>query len=151
MTQPRATTQANRRVFASAIAASGSSNAPGTGITVTSGAGTPELRELLDGPVEHPGGELAVEARDDDRHRAPLPAVGRALDHGDAVGDRELARRVLRRVQRHAVADDRLLVAEERVLLEPLRHASSSSASNVRSFRSWWCSRWPSFARLAAR
>ena len=33
--------QPNRRVFASAIAASGSSNAPGTGITVTESRETP--------------------------------------------------------------------------------------------------------------
>ena len=44
--------QAKRRVFASAIAASGSSNAPGTGITVIDPALDAERLELLERGVE---------------------------------------------------------------------------------------------------
>ena len=44
ITQPSATTHENLRVFASAIAASGSSNAPGTGITVIDERATPSRR-----------------------------------------------------------------------------------------------------------
>ena len=71
-----------------------SSNAPGTGTTVTASGRDPGLLERLDRPGEHPVRQAAVEAGDDDRDRAPV-AGRRALEHGVAVRDVDLAADVL--------------------------------------------------------
>ena len=86
MTHPSATMQANRRVFASAVAASGSSNAPGTdehGDRVARDTGLLELRERA---LEEPRRHLAVEAGDDDSDGTPA-ARRLAFENGVAVGD----------------------------------------------------------------
>ena len=64
--------QAKRRVFARAIAASGSSKAPGTGITVTPSRGTPQRVELGERRLEQLRRHVAVEPRDDDADGAAL-------------------------------------------------------------------------------
>ena len=86
--------QAKRRVFASAVAASGSSNAPGTTMTVTASCADAGRLELLERALEQPRRDRAVEPRDDDADGAPA-AVGVALEHRVAVRDLELAGGVL--------------------------------------------------------
>ncbi len=143
--------QANRRVFASAIAASGSSNAPGTGITVTSGAGTPSsassstarssIREV-NSPLKRattiatgrrcpPSAEPSITVTPSGT--ASSPGACSAACSGTPSPTTGSSS------PRNGCSSSRSVTP------------SSSSASSVRSFRSWWCSRWPSFARLAAR
>ena len=90
--------QAKRRVLARAIAASGSSNAPGTGITVTLSRGHASRLELGERRLEQPRRHVAVEPRHDDADGAPL-TVRDALEHGVAGRHGQLAGRMLDRVR----------------------------------------------------
>ena len=90
---------AYRRVFASAIAASGSSNAPGTGITVIDSRATPASSSSASAPSS----SLAVTAplkrltTTPTERRAPF---GRTLEDAVALGNGERARRMLAHVGR---------------------------------------------------
>ena len=85
---------AYRRVFASAIAASGSSNAPGHRQIVIASFATPASVERFERTARAQIRDAAVEARDDDADGAAV-AERRALEHGVAVGDVDLAAHVL--------------------------------------------------------
>ena len=86
--------QLNRRVFASAIAASGNSKAPGTGITVTESRVDTACVELREGRLEQRRRDVPVEARDDDADASAL-TLRLALEHGVPGRNRELAGRML--------------------------------------------------------